>query len=154
MTKLFFTGALACTIALGAVGSIEAGRRERRQVVVAGSDGFFWAEGNAGDVYNSPGKVEMIFCRANVFNNGVMLGTCFAMDEKGRSLSCFTDDERFVKHMLGVNGDSTILFEILDGECRKLAVTNGSLAAPKSHEPLVEALPFVDMTGQPDEVSQ
>jgi hypothetical protein len=154
MHKLLFPGILAATIALAATPSIEAGERQLKRVAIGEDEHYWWASGNAGDVFNSQGTVETIWCRVRGgenYNDGV----CFARDEKGRTLQCHSFEETTIRPMLSINGDSTIQFLVNKKEawCAMVTITNGSYAAPKRQTTPEDAAPF-DTTGILDEVQQ
>jgi hypothetical protein len=154
MTKLLFTCALACTVALAAHPNLEAGERQLKHVSIQEDDWHFWASGNAGDVFNSQGDVETIWCKVTGVN--ILIGMCFAKDEKGQTLQCHTFEETVIKPMLGMNGDSTIAFMVTKGEawCSRVDVTNGSYAAPKRQTAPEDVAPIDTTGGELDEVQQ
>ncbi len=153
MSKMLFTGALACTVALAAAPSIQAGERIRKQVSIDEVNGFFRASGHAGDVFNSQGKLESIWCRlmgVDDYNSA----HCFARDEGGKTLQCVTENDAVIRAISTISGDSAIQFliPIKGGRCANVTVTNGSFAAPKRQTTPEEAAETPDMTGSFDEV--
>ncbi len=154
MTKIF-TSALVCTIALGAAGLIQAGERQRKLVsITEDQHGRLFASGHAGDVFNSQGRVETIFCRVTAGRDNYYQSMCFARDEKGRTLQCVNDEEEIPRFILGINGDSAIQFMASadKARCETVTITNGSYAAPKRQTIPEDQAEEIDTTGHFDEV--
>lgn len=148
MTKLLFTAALACTVALAAHPVTEAGEHQIKRVSIGESEAGFWASGNVADVFNSQGSVEAIYCWVRG-SGDYMDGFCFARDEKGRTFQCASMEEKTVEAMASIKGDSKVFFAVNrhEGKCGMVIVTNGSLTAPKRQTTPESDSSAIDTTG-------
>jgi hypothetical protein len=91
------------------------------------SDLYGWAYGDAGHVYKTQDRTQYIVCEVRGNN-----GSCYASDVNGVFRQCYTTEDRWLRTMAAMKGDSYILFYWdANNRCTYVGVQNDSLTDRK-----------------------
>jgi hypothetical protein len=119
--RIFVTALAVAAFSASAV----AGMKSAADVVI--SDTYGWAYGDAGHVYGTGDRTQDIGCEVSGTS-----GYCSAHDLNGVYRSCSSSEDRWLRTMASVKGDSYVVFYWdANGHCTYVGVQNDSLTDRK-----------------------